>query len=1211
MAQVTTGRVVGTVQDATGGVLPGATVVLISDTRGTKMAPVTTNEQGSFTVPNVVADRYTVEVTMPSFKTATRTGIAVSSGEIVNVPAFTMEVGGTSEVINVTDTTPMIQAQSGERSYTVTAEQVANMPFQNRGFLSLAALAPGMDGQNRLGGGGSTNIMMDGVSTMDTGNNAAVLNLNTEAIAEVKVLTSAYQAEFGRASGAQITAVTKSGTNRFHGSVYDVERNSDWNSNSWANKMNGQPKNVSKEKDFGYTIGGPVGKVGGDNKLFFFHSLEWRPRESGGQTRQFRMPTDLERNGDFSQTLDNNGNPYPYIKNPNSTAACSATNTAGCYQDGGVVGKIPASALYQPGLAILRQYPMPNLTQQPGTNYNLQFIQPVEQRMNYQPSVRLDYQPMQSLRATVKYAGEMQRKQTFTGSLPGFNDVAVPHPVITTISTTINYTLNPTTFIEGTYGMTQNELAGCVDLTTACANAVPMSPTSNKFTAGLGDLPLLFPAGVDMNTDYYEHKALLDVGAPFYVNNRIELPPTFSWGNRIGAAPPNVGYPGWVNINRAQDLAVSLTKVAGRHTFKVGYYLNHSWKAQHRGGGGPGSIDFGQDTNNLLDTTFGFANAATGTFRQMTQLNRFVEGDWLYNSHEGFIQDNWKVNSRLTLDYGMRFVNQGEQYDGHYQSANFIPAEFDISKAPVFYTWGCRNGVYPCSGTNRGAMDPRTGVFLPQNVATIAAGTIIRDSGDPTNGLVASDKSSPINRGYSDKLYKWPSLAFAPRVGFAYDLSGSQSFVIRGSTGLFYDRPDGNSVYGFISNPPFASNVTVNYGDLRQLGSGGTQFTGAPNLNMYEYDSKLPSSAQWNGGVQFALPWSSALDVSYVGQHGFNNLIANNGGPNVNGFDLGYMFLPETQDRTLLTPTSTPGTVNLPNNMIRSIRGYGNINAQLSRNWNTYHSLQTAFTRRFRDGYSFAVNYTHGISNRQQAGLRIDHDPVTGIFRERADQDKADELLGSNNIRKHHLRANFTWDMPDLNAEGTMRAVGWVINDWQLSGIYNFNSGGRYAVGYSYQTGFGNQQLTGSPDYAARVRILEDDPGAGCSPNQYQQFKTDIFRGPLVGSDGLESGDDYLEGCPNNTWDFNVARNIRLGGSRVIQLRVDMFNAFNNVIFNGRSTNMQLGTYTGNNETITNNQYNADGTLNQNRLLPNNAGFGAVTGAQALRVVTARINFQF
>ena len=147
-----------------------------------------------------------------------------------------IEVGGAAETVNVTAEAPLIQAPSGERSFTVTTASVENLPLSNRNFASLTPLAPGVTGTTtRLGGGGQNNIMMDGVSTMDTGNNGQMLQMNVEAIAEVKVLTSGYQAEYGRSSGLQITAVTKSGTNRFRGSVYDVERNSDWNENSWAN----------------------------------------------------------------------------------------------------------------------------------------------------------------------------------------------------------------------------------------------------------------------------------------------------------------------------------------------------------------------------------------------------------------------------------------------------------------------------------------------------------------------------------------------------------------------------------------------------------------------------------------------------------------------------------------------------------------------------------------------------------------------------------------------------------------------------------------------------------------------------------------------------------------------------------------------------------------------------------------------------------------
>ncbi len=273
-------------------------------------------------------------------------------------------MGGLTDTVVVKAESPVVQSQSGERSFTIPTSTVENLPIANRSFTALASLAPGVTTTGdpaRIGGGGDTNIMMDGVGVMDTGSNRPLLQMNVESIAEVKVLTSVYQAEYGRSSGLQITAVTKSGTNRFRGSVYRVQRNSDWWGNSVVNKKNGNPKGVLKEKDQGYSIGGPIGKPGGTNKLFFFYSQEFSPRTAGNDVQRYRFPTALERAGDFSQTLDQNGALYNFIKDPlidgrlqprptrrpaSRTAACSA--------------RIPADRLYSVGLNILKQYPTPN-----------------------------------------------------------------------------------------------------------------------------------------------------------------------------------------------------------------------------------------------------------------------------------------------------------------------------------------------------------------------------------------------------------------------------------------------------------------------------------------------------------------------------------------------------------------------------------------------------------------------------------------------------------------------------------------------------------------------------------------------------------------------------------------------------------------------------------------------------------------------------------
>ena len=281
-AQITTGTVSGTVKDAQGGVIPGATVVLISETKGTKSQARSPTARGPM-FPNVTADTYTVEVSMQGFKTlAVRT--CRCRAATASRSAASIEVGGTSETVNVTAESPLVQAQSGERSFAVS-DRADREPADRAQQLHLvAAFTPGVvaggnsAGGTRLGGAGQNNIMMDGVSAMDTGNNGQMLNMNVESIAEVKVLTQGYQAEYGRSSGLQITAVTKSGTNQFprlglrHPHQLGLGREQLGRTRRTAIRRP-QPGT----KTLGYTLGGPVGKPGGSNKLFFFYSHEYRP----------------------------------------------------------------------------------------------------------------------------------------------------------------------------------------------------------------------------------------------------------------------------------------------------------------------------------------------------------------------------------------------------------------------------------------------------------------------------------------------------------------------------------------------------------------------------------------------------------------------------------------------------------------------------------------------------------------------------------------------------------------------------------------------------------------------------------------------------------------------------------------------------------------------------------------------------------------------
>ena len=975
-AQITTGNISGTIKDSSGGVVPGATAILINEAQRTKSAPAISNATGDYVFPNVTAGTYTVEVSMTGFKTLTRPGVVVSGGDRVVVPTLVLEVGGAAEVVSVVAESPVIQAASGERSFTIMGSEVQNLPIANRGFRDFVNLMPGcpargQQGQvGRLGGGGQDNVMMDGISIMDTGNNGLMggLNIPVDMIAEVKVLTSGYNAEYGRSSGLQISAVTRGGTNRFRGSVYDVERDSDWNANSWTNIQNGNPKNVNKQRDWGYTVGGPVGKPGGNNKLFFFYSQEYRPRTTGNAENEFRLPTALERRGDFSETRDQNGNLFNLIYDASTgqpKSNCSATITTACFQDGGVLGRIPISRLYGPGVALLNQYPLPNLTQIPGQNWNYQITTPVVKTLEFTPALRVDYQISNALRLNARWAGRRENPKVRTGNLPGFNDTLQAFPWAHTFSTTLNYSLSATMFLEATYGMAQNRLGTPNTSEFANRNNVrcPQDLAAQVANCTLGAITFLYPDAGVMDPRYYETQALSQVGFAFFQDGRANLPPQLNWGaagttSRLGNAPPSLNFPGFMNINRTQDVSISVTKIMGRHTMKAGFYLNHSYKAQNQGGAPSfqGALNFGNDTNNPLDTAYPYANAILGIFSSYGQSQRFMEGSFLYDGIDWYIQDNWKVTSKLTLDYGVRFVHMGEQYDQFGQSSNFFAEQWSKEQAPFLYVPGCA-GASPCTGNNRQAKDPRTSTLLGPGTSSLI-GTTIVNSGNVANGVrLAGD-------GISDRAYQWPDLALAPRFGGAYDLTGKQQMVLRGSIGLFFDRPDGNTVFSTVANPPLVDSTTSQWGSLGALGASRLSFGPVPTIQAYYYDSKLPSDTQWNLGFQMELPFSSSVDVSYVGHHSFNVLGGQqNGNPvQINTIDLGATLKPSGQD-----PTQAPGTA-LPNNLLRPLRGYNEIRYQWGRFERTYHSIQTSFNRRFANGVSFQVNWTLGPERQGQHG---------------------------------------------------------------------------------------------------------------------------------------------------------------------------------------------------------------------------------------------------
>ena len=259
--------------------------------------------------------------------------------------------------------------------------------------------------------------------------------------------------------------------------------------------------------------------------------------------------------------------------------------------------------------------------------------------------------------------------------------------------------------------------------------------------------------------------------------------------------------------------------------------------------------------------------------------------------------------------------------------------------------------------------------------------------------------------------------------------------------------------------------------------------------------------------------------------------------------------------------------------------------------------------------------------------LRLQH-AADGTISVRSDQAAYERLNENLALQRHVVKAFALWNIPNAPAKVGQVARA-ILSDWQLSSVLTAGSAyqpgaiqangaaqtnptntanGRYDINYTYQNNGTNTNLTGSPDYAAKI-VYVGDPGSGCSSNQYRQFNTVAIAGPTYGSVGLESGRFVLGGCPDHTVDLAIARNIRLGGNRNLQFRLDVFNVFNVVIYNDRNNTVIYRSPT--DQTVVNSQYLPDGTLDPNRLTPRNAGFGAATNAQPLRNMQLQIRFGF
>jgi hypothetical protein len=1180
-AQTTSASVSGSVQDAQGAVLPGVTVTLTSRTQGNALTTAT-DAEGRFVFAIVRPDTYVLQVSLQGFKTLERTNVVVNANDRLSTGAVTLEVGAMTEEVTVSSRVSELQTTSGERSFTLESEALENIANDGRSLFSFATLVPGVLQQGAGGGMGGTaptqasgftvngqrpnsnNVTIDGVANIDTGDNGGnMATTNIDAVAEFKILTNSYQAEYGRAVGGQVQVVTKSGTQEFRGSGYWYGRRSDWNANTWLNKRETpevKPPKATRD-DYGYTIGGPVFVPGTFNqdkrKLFFFWSQEFQRRNDPVAERLSRVPTALERQGDFSQSVDNNGNPFPYIRDYTTGLPCSAADTRGCFRDGGVLGRIPASRIYQPGLNALGIYPSANFSGGSGINYRSQAPTKNPRR---EELIRLDFQATSNWRVTGRYMNKKDDQEqpygtTWAGA--GSNNLDTVDTLFLTPGTNwlISATgiVNASTSLEMSVGRAHNSL----DFTVR-------NPLLTRSTANATGLPLLFPEAVQ--ADYI---------------------PDFRFdGGRLGtdAGRFQTDRGPFTNFNTTYDVIANLTKVWGSHASKFGFYYQSSLKPQSIFASFNSEINFFDNSSNPFDTGFGYANAVTGGFNTYTQASKYALPEWNYKNFEWYLQDNWKATSKLTLDYGLRFYYLTPQWDKTLQASNFLPDRFDAGAAATLYHPVCI-GAYPCSGSDRRGMDPR---LAGSGVTPTLANTVEeRFIGRLVTGSNRFNGAFQAGQGIDEELQDGPSFKTSPRVGFAYDITGQGETIVRGGAGIFYDRPQGNMVFNMIANAPGVLVSSVQFGRLQDLSGASGHPDPTLAMNPTAYDFEPPKVYAWNVGVQHKLWRNFIFDLAYVGSESKDLLRQ----VQINAVPRGATFAAENQDPTR-APSATPGATALPNDLLRPYPGYGNIQMIDYSGYSNYHALQTSVNRRFENGILFSVFYVWS----KALGINND-DFATGTPNASDAEVRRLDYSYVNFDRPHNFVVNFVYQTPAV-ASG---ALGALANDWQLSGIYRWTSGRPYTINYSIPD-VGSANLTGNDGNPAARVVLTCDPGRGWTSDAYQQLDTSCFAPPQPGSDGAESARFFVRNPPINNLDLSLSKVVPAGRIK-FEVRLDAFNVLNHTQFTGVNNSVSFASLT--DRTITNLPYDASGAL----VRPN--GFGTINGVAAprsLQLVT-RVTF--
>ena len=1058
--QTTTGTLLGTVNDPANAAIPGARVDLTNTATGAINSTIT-GAEGIFRFNSLEPATYNLFIRATAgFKTYEQSNIEVTASEVRDLGKIGLVLGQINEQVTVTAAAATLQTASGENSKLVDRDQMADITLRGRDLFGMLVMVPGVQttqqdttsensiGSVRINGGiaGLANFTVDGIVDTDTANNTTLhYEPNMDSIAEMRVLTANYQAEYGRNSSGTISIVTKSGSQQFHGSAWVNKRHEMFNANSFFNNLNGLPKSVYRFFVWGYSIGGPVyvPKLFNTNKkkLFFFFSQEYTKQKPGIQSGYLNVPTEAQRAGNFAGYTDANGVPYT-LTDPTTGNPVPNNNIAG------LAALNPAAAQY--GQAILNALPLPNICGHQGVNPNgciqdAQFASQQYSRNYYwsyneshprrNDTARVDYNILPKLNTWIRYINDYDLD--IQGNTPLNNGQGVSTPVAIDhpnpghgYGVGITYTISPTMVNEFTFGKSYNSWDYYPQDQSQLARSVMGNPPSfdNFATDPLftSDMNKQRPAGMGSGSVFYL------TGVPNLSFGGGQEPGEFSFSPNCSSQCP---YTNWNNVYTFND---NFSKVMGQHNLKAGFYYEKTEKVEIGSGSQGsylGSYNFASTTAMPNNTQDGYANAFLGDFQSYSEGGRSV-GDFWYSEFEAFVQDNWRATRRLTLDFGVRFSHVVPTENTNGNSAAWLRSAYNPAQAERIYLPGCTvsTAAKACPTADQVAVDPLTGsttYFALQGTLVPASVGGYSTTPSPTPGMVVYANGSQLGL----QMYSHSAVIPAARIGLAWDVFGNGRTALRAGFGQFANLTDSHFAQLSSGNPPETLNRTIYYSTIDQIPNFANSAAITPIAPQFTVGQQ-PVQENYNGTfmIQQKAAFGTVVEASYVFNLSKHTWVTHQ----LNAIAPYAEYNPAFNNPTVAyLPANTSGK-ELSDNYFRPIQGLGAITSNDLSGNSSFNSLQVTARRALTRHFSYGVAYTWSKTMTAYGGYPTTASPYF--------TDKFRNYGPSYQPTPHVIAANYIWELPNLGQRLNNKPVGWVTDHWSLSGILQWHNDIRVGV---------------------------------------------------------------------------------------------------------------------------------------------------------------------